>query len=239
MAEDDRARFYGHYQDFKDYGTPRLKAKHLRQFDREFWVPSACVSGMAVLEIGCGTGLFLSYLREKGVADFLGIDRDPALAVHVPPEVAAHFEVADIWRFLEAGAGGRRFDRIALFDVLEHFTADEGVRLLTALKSILRPGGRLVIRVPNMSSPWALQYQFGDLTHRAAYTPSSLGQLALAAELNLRACIPQRRGGGGRRLLDGCFHWLLARILANPPEIWSANFVAVLERREDNSRKSR
>src|ERR1700694_6061761 len=34
----------------------------------------------SVLDVGCGTGVFLDMLRERGVARILGVDRDPDMA---------------------------------------------------------------------------------------------------------------------------------------------------------------
>ncbi len=228
MAED----FFDGYGAFKGYATPLLLDKHVRRFDRTFWTPTACTAEMAVLDLGCGTGHFLDYLRAKGVADFLGIDRDPALAEYMPPAVGGHFRAADIFRFLESGAEGRAFDRIVLFDVIEHFTPQDGVRLLRLAARVLRPGGRVLVKVPNMASPWGAHYQYGDLTHKAAYTPSSMRQLALASGYACTACYADAEGSPVRRVLDRLFHAALGRILMTPPEIWSANFFAVLEPRE-------
>ena len=221
--------FYDTYARFKDYRSPRLEAKHVAAFDREFWTPAACAPGMAVLEIGCGTGLFLAYLRHKGAGEIVGIDRDPALAAHVPAEVREAFRVADLWGFLEAGAGAARFDRVALFDVLEHFTPEEGLKLLGLVAGVLGVSGRVVAKMPNAASPWGAGYQYGDLTHRTAYTPDSLRQLALTAGYSVRACYPHLTGSPVRRLLDPLFHGVLSRVLMTPPEIWTANFLAVLE----------
>ena len=232
MDERGKQDFQATYGLFKDYATPQLAAKHMRRLDAQFWTPAACTADMAVLEVGCGTGLFLAYLHEKGVADFLGIDRDAALSAHVPAVVAGNFRAVDVWEFLDAGAEGRTFDRIALFDVLEHFLPADGARLLERLVAVLRPGGRMVIKVPNMASPWGATYQYGDLTHAAAYTPDSLRQLAVAAGWRVSAVHSLDEGSPLRRMTDGLLHRVLSRLLLTPPEIWSANFLAVLERRE-------
>ncbi len=221
--------FEATYRRFKAYATPELTAKHVRRFDDEFWTPAGCAPGMSVLEVGCGTGLFLTYLEAKGLSDFLGIDKDPALAGHLPATVAGKVSFVDVWEFLERGACGRRFDRVVMTDVLEHFTAADGVRLLKLLADILKVGGRVVVRVPNMGSPWGAAYQCGDLTHKAAFAPGSMRQLALASGYVCRAVYPHRQGSPVRRILDRVFHGLLNHILSAPPEIWSANFYAVLE----------
>ncbi len=231
MADRDAVDFYGTYARFKDYAVPRLQAKHVARFDREFWEPTACTPDKAVLEVGCGTGLFLAYLREKGVTDFLGIDRDPAVADHLPPGIAGNFRAIDVEAFLAGGADGRRFDRVALFDVLEHFTPEDGVRLLRSLASVLNPDARLLIKVPNMASPWGGQFQYGDLTHKAAYNPTSMRQLAEAAGYQCTHVLPHLLGSPTRQVLDRLVHGTLGRLLMTPPEIWSANFFAVLRTR--------
>lgn len=224
--------FIDGYGAHKGYSTPRLLAKHVRRFDRAFWEPAACTPDMEVLDVGCGTGHFLAYLHAKGVRAFLGVDADAALAEVVPSEVAANFRAADIGVFLDGGAEGRRFDRVVLFDVLEHFTHQAGAQLLRRLAAVLAPGGRIVVKAPNMASPWGAQYQFGDLTHRAAYTPTSLRQLALAAGYRCGACWGEVSGSPVRRVLDGALHAVLRRVLMEPPEIFSANFLALLEKDE-------
>lgn len=224
--------FYEGYSGFKAYSTPVLKPKHIARFDKDFWGPTGCGHDMSVLEVGCGTGLFLAYLHEKGVDDFIGIDRDPELAAHIPEHVADRFLATDVWDYLAGDGAGSRFDRIVLYDVLEHFDHEEGRKLLMLLKSRLKSGGRILLRLPNMASPWGAQHQYGDLTHKAAYTPNSLRQLALSAGLICRTCYPHVEGSPTRRVLDAALHGLLARVLMMPPEIFSANFFAVLESRD-------
>ena len=97
------------------------------------------------------------------------------------------------------------------------------------IKDVLRLGGLVVVRVPNMGSPWGGIYQFADLTHQSAYTAQSLEQLGLAAGYKTRAFLPQRRGSPFRRLAEDCLHGVLSRILTTTPVVWTANIIAVLE----------
>ena len=60
MAIEKPEDFYKVYAAFKRYQTPVLKDKHVKWYDREFWVPAQCGPGTSVLEIGSGTGEFLS-----------------------------------------------------------------------------------------------------------------------------------------------------------------------------------
>jgi len=223
------SKFYSNYWEFKGYETPTLKPKNSRDFDREIWDRAHCKADMRFLEVGCGTGQVLGYLRSKGAKDVTGIDQDPVLAEFIPEAAQNDFQAIDINEFLAGPGKTARFDRIFLFDVLEHFTPVDGQKLLKKLGANLAPGGGILLKMPNMSSPWGAQHQFGDLTHVAAYTPTSIRQLALSVELTCVWCAPNIQGSPMRRILDPLFHGTLSKILMSPPEIWTANFYAYLE----------
>jgi SAM-dependent methyltransferase len=222
--------FYGTYASYKGYATPHVGPKEIRRFDADVWRPGGCDSGMDFLEIGCGTGAFLAYLAAKGVGRFLGIDHDPALAAVLPDAVRGHFACRDVWEAL-ADPDLAPFDRVVALDVIEHFAPEDGRRLLMAMRAKLRPGGRVVLKMPNAASPWGLQYQAGDLTHRTAFAPSAIRQLADSAGLDVVAILPQRQGTRRRRLTDALVHRVLSWALLTPPPIWTANMIAVLEPR--------
>ncbi len=235
MADQTEVNFYDVYTGFRPYEPPVLKSKHIQQFDYEFWTAAGCETSSAVLEVGSGTGMFLAYLEHKGVARYFGLDTDEAVLEVLPDSIKQNFAVQDIWDFLDRTAGSDTFDHIVLFDVFEHFSPQDGVRLLKAFRAILNPSGRITLRMPNMESPWAMQYQFGDLTHKGAYNANSLKQVALAANYNLVSAIPQRRSKGIRRMKEAILESILNVMLTEPPKIWSANFIAVLESRPDEA----
>jgi SAM-dependent methyltransferase len=55
-------------------------------------------------------------------------------------------------------------DEIHFYHVLEHL--DDSIKALEELHRILKPGGRLYLRVPHFSS----LYAWGDITHRKAFS---------------------------------------------------------------------
>ncbi len=226
--------FYDSYNQYKSYSTPDLQAKIIQQFDKEFWQPTNCTSEFSILEIGCGTGLFLSYLKHKNVKNFIGIDSDAELKNFIPADVLAHFKNVNILDEGERAIVNQKFDIIVMFDVLEHFEPNDAVKLLLIMSTMLNKNGLIVARLPNAASPWGLSYQYGDLTHRAAYSPLSLRQLALASGFECTRCYEQITGSPKRRLLDNLLHKFLSSILMNPPEIWSANFFGILKRRDND-----
>jgi cyclopropane fatty-acyl-phospholipid synthase-like methyltransferase len=222
--------FYSVYDQHRTYVRAEVRPKHIRNFDDQFWKPADVTADMSVLELGCGTGLFLAYLKAKGIDDFQGVDADAKVRDFMPEDIAGRVIIGDIWQTIAELE--RKFDRIVLFDVFEHFSNAEGVRLLGLLRQILKPGGRVVMRVPNAASPWGLQYQFNDLTHKAMYGPGSLSHAALAAGYETIARLSVRRGSPLRRFAERTLESLLNRLLTEPPPLWGANMVAVLRPKE-------
>lgn len=220
--------FYASYASHKAYATPQVGKKQAARFDADIWEPAECSVNHSFLEIGCGTGAFLAYLRGKGVGRLLGLDHDPALATVIPESVRNDFACRDVWEAVTDASLGR-FDRIVLLDVLEHFSAEDALRLMLGLRDRLAEGGRIVIKVPNAGSPWGLPFQYGDLTHRTAFAPISLRQLADAAGYAPPRLYGQKLGTRRRRITDFLVAKVLSWALLNPPEIWEANLYAVLQ----------
>ncbi len=225
-----------HYQTYnlhKAYSTPEVTDKHLRKLDAEVWIPGGYQPDMSILEIGCGTGLILAYLDRKGVATFAGIDQDKHLLEVIPDSVRSHFEAIDVQTFLSNHqTKSDRYDRIIMFDVIEHFDADEGCQVVQALRDLLTPNGRIHLKVPNAGSPWGQQFQYGDLTHKTAYTPESLRQQAVAAGMICHKVYGQKLGSPARQCWERLVHGVLNKIMTSPPEIWEGNIYALLERKK-------
>lgn len=100
-----------------------------------------------VLDIGCGTGLFLAVARRRGWQPY-GVDDCAPATRHARD----HFGL-EVWdgQFIDfAAREGLRFDAIAMWDIIEHTRAP--VALLAAARSVLAPGGVIGISTPNQRS---------------------------------------------------------------------------------------
>ena len=100
-----------------------------------------------LLDIGCGTGLFLAVARRRGWQPYGVDDCTPAIA-----HARDHFGL-DVWNghFTDFVAReGLRFDAISMWDIIEHSRAP--VALLAAARSVLAPGGVIAISTPNQRS---------------------------------------------------------------------------------------
>jgi len=119
-----------------------------------------------LLDIGCGTGLFLAVARRRGWQTF-GLDD----CLEATEHARDHFdlEVLD-GDFSEIAERGEHFDVITMWDIIEH--ARDPVALLANAKEVLAPGGVMGISTPNQRS--ILDIILGTayrLTGGALFTP--------------------------------------------------------------------
>jgi SAM-dependent methyltransferase len=89
------------------------------------------------------------------------------------------------------------WDAIVATDVLEHLTKQELLCTMDDVHWALKPGGRLIARVPNAVSPVGGAVMYGDLTHETWFTAQSAIQLAKVAgfsSVDVFACTPAVHG---------------------------------------------
>ena len=98
-----------------------------------------------MLDIGSGKGHFLAAARDDGW-DVMGIDLSPEAVSYARARYRIDVRVGDIAEVDLA----ERFDVLTLWHVLEHLPRPG--ETLVRCHSLLRPGGRLVVSVPNGAS---------------------------------------------------------------------------------------
>ena len=76
------------------------------------------------------------------------------------------------------------FDAVFLFEVIEHLSLEEGIRLLQRIYDLLNPGGRLILTTPNVFNP---SRYWRDSTHKVAYCYDELSGLLMAQHFQIRA----------------------------------------------------
>ncbi len=122
-----------------------LSAKHR-------WVQEATgKSSGAILDLGSGTGAFLKLMKKQGW-QVTGLEPDPGARKVAKDQHGLTLLDAALLDQLP----GRSFHAITLWHVLEHIHDLHGT--LKSLLRLLKPGGRILIALPNYTSIDALHY---------------------------------------------------------------------------------
>jgi len=138
--------------------------------------------GGRVLEVGCGMGGVLCFLRDKGYRNLLGVDVDRD-AVNCCLEAGLKVNlISSIEEF--AATSGECFDLVLMFHVLEHLEKKDIIPTLAAIRSIMSHGGRIVVSVPNAQSPTGSYWAYEDFTHSTIFTSGSLYHVLKGAGFN-------------------------------------------------------
>ncbi len=122
---------------------------------------SLASSAESILDVGCGSGALLSFLRGKFPSKaYYGADVSPlaiakAKEKNVPGTVPITFDVQDAEQFIPFGSG--KFDLVIAHEMVEHLVHPE--LAIANMSSALRSGGRLFVIAPNrlIRSPLSVQ----------------------------------------------------------------------------------
>lgn len=100
-------------------------------------------TGLRILDAGCGTGGDALFLRRYGTV--VGLDYSPDAARFGGERIPGMFTRGSV---LTLPFADNSFDLVTSFDVLYHrAVTDEGAALAEA-RRVLRPGGRVLVRLP-------------------------------------------------------------------------------------------
>lgn len=138
--------------------------------------------GDSFLEIGFGEGLFLDWAKASGF-DIAGVEINRDF-FRMAKERGHIVYLGDTQAVLSGS--DKKYDGIFLFDVIEHLTLNEILRLFTFLKSILKKEGNILARVPNGGSPFGRFLQNSDATHLTVLTGSKIQDIAQLSGLEVK-----------------------------------------------------
>jgi len=143
MSHEDQHRALRDFYDHTYYagaGAPASPSLHLRRLARRLIVHP----NMAVLDVACGVGDWLAAAHRRG-ASVSGIDisaKAIAVAARRLPEGDFTTGMAGALPYAAAA-----FDLVTCLGALEHFPDKPAA--LREMRRVLRPGGRIVVLVPN------------------------------------------------------------------------------------------
>jgi 2-polyprenyl-3-methyl-5-hydroxy-6-metoxy-1,4-benzoquinol methylase len=170
-----RRSFASTYEEEKTHWWHRARRRIIIEFIQNILDEP---SNKRILDIGCGVGTLLSYLKTFG--DAVGVDvsesaitealkRDPELSV----AVCDYPESPIPW--------GGQFDLVLILDVLEHIEND--LKSLQALHDILSVDGHVLITVPAYPLLWSMHDEWHH--HFRRYTKASLLKVVTEANLDV------------------------------------------------------
>jgi SAM-dependent methyltransferase len=136
------------------------------------------------LEVGCGNGNYLSYLKHYGW-NVTGVDLSPHAA-----RVAKELFDIDVFigQLEDAPFSEKSFDYIHLSHVVEHFF--DPVKTMKKVYELLKPNGTVFIEVPNaesISAEISKEYWYGwdAPRHLFMFSPSTLSKMLSVAGLKV------------------------------------------------------
>lgn len=191
VADDMQARLYDAYA--STHAGVADEAAGALAFRRDILPHLPVTRTAVVMDLGCGQGQLVKELILHGYLNAQGID--------ISPEQVALAHAAGISRVqlgdYRNGFDGSQLDVVTATDFFEHLTKTDVLEALDQVHAALRPGGVLILRVPNSVSPFGGNFRYGDMTHETSFTAGSLRQLSAAArfdEATVYACPPPVHG---------------------------------------------
>jgi len=190
-----------------------------------------------ILDLGCGDGGFVYWLLSKGFNQTSGIDISEE-QIRTGHELGIEqIRCANLAETLQNVE--HKYDMIVARDVIEHFIKKDIYEMLQVIHRALKPGGRLLIQVPNGEGIFYANIFYGDFTHETAFTQRSLNQVFRNTgynQITVKSVGPAPVGlvSSIRYLLWGgiSFLWRLAKLIetGNPKLITTQNIVACAQK---------
>ncbi|QWD48042.1 class I SAM-dependent methyltransferase [Polynucleobacter paneuropaeus] len=142
---------------------------------------------LLLVEIGCGDGSFLKELLMAGFNKVIGLEPSPSYHSIIDNDLVLREYAQDFFQKIpEASVGG-----VIAWDVFEHIAYHDIQILLKLIKLALIPNGLLIVRVPNMASPFGMMNFFGDISHVSALNEHAIRQIAFETGMILECVYPE------------------------------------------------
>lgn len=167
-----------------------------------------------VLDVGCGTGHFLSVCKKDGW-EVYGVEPSPAAA-----KIAKEENGIESVSELSQMDGQGPFHIISLWHVMEHLSDLEGN--IQAMKSALLPDGRMIVAVPNVEAPERNEYgeqwaAYDVPRHLYHFSKSSMNRLMENNGLEIEHIHPMKMDAYyvsllSEKIIHGKMRWVKAAL---------------------------
>jgi len=124
-----------------------------------------------ILDLPCGYGNFLYFLKKQGYKNVLGVDFDP-MQIELATSIGLNAVVGEGLLFLEDKID--KYDLISSIDFLEHLEKDELLKFLQLCFKALKKDGRMILRMPCSDGIFGARDRYNDLTHEIGFTSGAI-----------------------------------------------------------------
>jgi len=181
--EDTVERLYARYNTYTRRPTvqdARTRQVAFRALERTLrpWLPADRAT--PILDVGCGEGTLLAFLRERGYTNLAGFDLSPENVAICHALGLDFVEQGDALCLAERYLPGS-FAVIFVMDVLEHLPKQRAAGFLEQARRCLQPGGAVIIQTPNMGSVFGVYHRYNDLSHEFCLTEKTARDLLMIA----------------------------------------------------------
>lgn len=220
--------FSTHYSHLSPLSHDEMVKYYARSWDRV--LPDD--RNISCLDLGCGPGFFLYYLRRRGFQQIEGVDLSPE-HVAVGGQVGLPIALGDALDFMRRVQLERKhYGLIVMTDVLEHLSLEKILEILRLTVSSLHDTGRLFLQVPNAASVLSNYSCYMDITHQRLFTEDSLRQVLLQSgftHVQWERYINPTVAGLLQRAVRRAVYWMLYRLLdgRRVPQCVDKNLMAV------------
>jgi SAM-dependent methyltransferase len=216
-AADALARFYpATYYPLDGRPTPEARAIAAGLLARvTSWLDTTCAPAPRLLDVGCGTGLFLHLAQERGL-DVEGIELSPSAVAYARENYGLQVQEGTL---ASATLPESSFHVVTMWHVLEHLP--DPVAALRAIERALVPGGLLLVGVPNVASVEARLFgrrwfSLDAPRHLVHFAPETLGQALEGAGYTVERIVQSDGTAGLVYSVMGDIHGILERLGRGP-----------------------
>ncbi|MCX7002840.1 MAG: methyltransferase domain-containing protein, partial [bacterium] len=150
MTESAQTQYLAHHLRHIHATSAKEHARYDRYFEKNLLRHLPAQRAARILDVGCGTGHFLHFLKQAGYANYAALDccgdaLDLCVAHGLIGREQCHAE--DAVTFFNRPQ--EPWDAVVMNDVIEHIEKAQIIGLLSAIRRALRPGGVLLVKTVN------------------------------------------------------------------------------------------
>jgi 2-polyprenyl-3-methyl-5-hydroxy-6-metoxy-1,4-benzoquinol methylase len=183
----------------------------MRSQVRDDLLPYIPLDARSLLELGCGEGALGALIKQRQKCRVVGIELDSEASAIARRKIDDVY-TGDVRHIIEVIH--EQFDCVVASEIVEH--VDDPWSLLSDLRRVTRPGGRLVISIPNLANASIIadllsgrfDYTYIGLAcagHLRFFTRSSIEDLLDIAGWKVESIVPQQAivSRAGEALAEG------------------------------------